>query len=68
MDSCGFRVIYCGGEMSLDCMEPVFFNFHYSNKNVTEETKLFSPSSYLLHRLILSGVEFVMVKCVSKGE
>jgi len=68
MDNSGFTVTCGGGQVSLDCMEPVFFSFHYSNKNVTEEAKLFSPSLYLLCRLILSEVEFVMVKCVSKGE
>jgi len=44
MDNCEFRVTYGGGQLSLDCMELVFFGFHYSNKKVTEEAKLFSPS------------------------
>ena len=68
IDNCGFRVTYDGGQISLDCTEPVFFSFYYSDKNVTKVAELFSPSSYILCRWILSEVEFVMVKCISKGE
>ena len=48
MDSCGFKVTYGGGKIPHDCMEPVLSSFHYSNKkNMLEESKHFSPSSYV---------------------
>jgi hypothetical protein len=46
VDTCGFKVMYVGGEISHDCVETVLSTFHYSNKNMTEEAKLVSPSSY----------------------
>lgn len=47
MDSYGFRVMYGGGEIPHDCMEPLSYSFHYSNKHMTEEAKLFNLSSYI---------------------
>jgi hypothetical protein len=35
-------------EISFDCMELVLSSFHYSIKNMTEEAKLSSLSSYIL--------------------
>lgn len=47
LDSCGFRVMYVGWEVSRDCVEPNLYSFHYSNKKYVRGGKNFSPSSYL---------------------
>jgi hypothetical protein len=45
--------MYGGGEISHDCVEPVLSTFRYSNKkNMTEEAKLFSLSSYLEQNIV----------------
>jgi hypothetical protein len=43
MDDCGFKFTYGGGEMSLDCVEPVFLTLI---KTVRKKSKLFSLSLY----------------------
>jgi hypothetical protein len=44
MDSCGFKVIYGAGD-KCDYVEPVLSSFHYSNKNMSDEAKLFTLPS-----------------------
>jgi hypothetical protein len=43
MDSCGFKMMYGGGEISSDYMELVLFSFHYSNKKYDRGGKTFQP-------------------------
>lgn len=42
MDSCGFKVMYGGGETSRNCREPELSSFHYYNEKYDTEGKIFS--------------------------
>jgi hypothetical protein len=44
MDSCGFKVMYDGEEISGDCVKPFPSNFHYPNKKYDRGGKTFQPA------------------------
>jgi hypothetical protein len=48
MESCGFKVMFGGGEISRDCVEPVLFTFHYLDEKYGRGDKTFQPT--LVHR------------------
>jgi len=57
MDSCGFKVIYGGGEISRHCVELVLSRFHYSIKKYDRGGKIFIPSSiYMMYLLTAVGL------------
>jgi hypothetical protein len=43
MNNSGFKVMYDGGEISHDCMEPVLSGFLYTNKKYDSRGKTFHP-------------------------
>jgi hypothetical protein len=47
VDRCGFKVAYVGRQLSHDCMKLILSSSCYSNKNMTEEVKLFSVFLYI---------------------
>jgi hypothetical protein len=42
-DNSGFKVMYDGGKISCDCMEPFLSGFLYAIKNCGSRGKFFSP-------------------------
>ena len=43
MDSCGFKVMYGGGEMLRHCVEPGLSNFRYTSKKCEKGGRTFQP-------------------------